>query len=326
MKANLGSRRPEIERGMYDSKPPKPKKKQRIRWSCKKLDQVLLYYLEALADGGAHAINQCDLVVSIDHGKGSLRAILTITVRKNGEERECSESFALAEAKCNGDTYDILKNTFAPIINQAFHRIKDEGCKATVCRKQDGEIYSKLGAEPDDDQDIMILQTTLESWIAGDLKFFMMATGRESADKSWCFYCSLMAKEWKKTFSQQGEEWTNVSLNAQLALSKRIWASMSAYDRKGCKDGHELLFDAIEIDHFSPPILHLMLGLVNYIYANLVSELQAGYEAFTDAYFELEGILVQKEEEVTNTKEERRLHELFSGSNIQYWKVSTCRA
>jgi hypothetical protein len=101
---------------------------------------------------------------------------------------------------------------------------------------------------------------------------------------------------------------------------------MSAYDRKGCKAGHELLFDAIEIDHFSPPILHLMLGLVNHICANLVSELQAGCEAFTDACFELEGTLVQKEEEVTNAKEERRLHELHGGGNIQCWKASTCWA
>jgi hypothetical protein len=86
------------------------------------------------------------------------------------------------------------------------------------------------------------------------------------------------------------------------------------------------LFDAIDIDHFSPPILHLLLGLANYIYANLVAELQAGYESYTAEYFELEAAMAKAGEELAKIKEERRRHELFSGNNIKYWKVSTCRA
>jgi hypothetical protein len=328
MKANLGYTRADIERGIYNSVVPPPKKKQRIRWSCKKLDQVLLYYLEALAEKGTNTIDHCDLVVSIDHGKGSLRAILTITVRKNREERDSSESFALAEAKCNGDTYDILKNTFASNINDAFHRIKASGYKVSVYRKHEGgEIYSKLGAEPDNVADILLLRATLESWIAGDLKFFMMATGRESADKIWCFYCNLMAKEWKSDFFAQGTEWTNETLKSQFLRAKRAWRSMSPFQRKGCnKAFHGLLFDAIAIDHFSTPSLHLLLGLVNCIYVNIVAELQAGYESYTDEYFKLEAAMGQAEETLAKIKEERRRHELFSGNNITYWKVSTCQA
>jgi hypothetical protein len=66
-------------------------------------------------------------------------------------------------------------------------------------------------------------------------------------------------------------------------------------------------------------------GISNYIYANLVAELQDGYESFTDTYFELEEALAQAEEKVAKVKEKRRHHELFGGSNIQHWEVSTCR-
>jgi hypothetical protein len=35
--------------------------------------------------------------------------------------------FALASAKCKGDSYKILPGTFAPKINEALHRIKNSG-------------------------------------------------------------------------------------------------------------------------------------------------------------------------------------------------------
>jgi hypothetical protein len=160
--------------------------------------------------------------------------------------------------------------------------------------------------------------------MAGDLKFFMMATGRESADKAWCFYCDLMAKEWKGEASKEGTEWTNLSLKSLFLYVKDIFNRLTPHQRKGCnKELHELLFDAIDIDHFSGPILHLLLGLANYIYANLVAELQAGHASYSADYLDLETAMAKAEEKLAEIKEERRRHELFSGSNITYWKVST---
>jgi hypothetical protein len=53
---------------------------------------------------------------------------------------------------------------------------------------------------------------TVELWMAGDLKFFMMATSRESSDRHWCFYCDLMSKRWKLDALLEGNEWTNATL------------------------------------------------------------------------------------------------------------------
>jgi hypothetical protein len=49
-------------------------------------------------------------------------------------------------------------------------------------------VYSKLGTEPDDESHDSIHELRMEQFISGDLKFFMMATGREHADRVWCFY------------------------------------------------------------------------------------------------------------------------------------------
>jgi hypothetical protein len=57
--------------------------------------------------------------------------------------------------------------------------------------------------------------------------------------------------------------------------------SLNAFEKKGCKIDHLLMFDAIDFDHFVPPIFHILLGLVNSIYNNLLAELQAGYELCT---------------------------------------------
>jgi hypothetical protein len=62
------------------------------------------------------------------------------------------------------------------------------------------------------------------------------------------------------------------------------YISLSAFEKKGCKIDHLLMFDAIDIDQFVLPVLHVLLGLVNDIYKNLLTEMQAGYEVYTDEY------------------------------------------
>ena len=37
----------------------------------------------------------------------------------------------------------------------------------------------------------------------------------------------------------------------------------------------EALFDFLDIDHYFMPTLHLMLGIVDYLYKNMVEEAQA---------------------------------------------------
>jgi hypothetical protein len=63
---------------------------------------------------------------------------------------EIAGCFALARAKCKGDSHDILQSTFAPKINKVLHRIKNSRYKISVFSRTDRMVYSKLGTVPDD--------------------------------------------------------------------------------------------------------------------------------------------------------------------------------
>ena len=48
------------------------------------------------------------------------------------------------------------------------------------------------------------------------------------------------------------------------------------------------VLDAVEVDHYVVPVLHLTIGLVNDVLDHLVAECQAAAEEFTVEYYELE--------------------------------------
>ena len=48
------------------------------------------------------------------------------------------------------------------------------------------------------------------------------------------------------------------------------------------------LLTAVDVDHSSLPVLHLMLGVVNKVEESLMTEIQAGCEAYTPQYVNLE--------------------------------------
>ena len=52
----------------------------------------------------------------------------------------------------------------------------------------------------------------------------------------------------------------------------------------------EALFDFVYIDHYVIPTLHLMLGIVNYLYKKMAEEAQADCECYSLKYVEEERI------------------------------------
>ena len=63
---------------------------------------------------------------------------------------------------------------------------------------------------------------------------------------------------------------------------------INADKRKGVRS--EALFYFVDIDHYVMPKLHLMLGMVNYLYTKMVEEAQADCEGYSLDYVEAERI------------------------------------
>ena len=55
-------------------------------------------------------------------------------------------------------------------------------------------------------------------------------------------------------------------------------------------NAHSARLQIVDIDHYLMPTLYLMLGIVNYLYKNMVEESQAACEACSLDYFEAERI------------------------------------
>ena len=75
----------------------------------------------------------------------------------------------------------------------------------------------------------------------------------------------------KKEGSIEGQPWTLEKLNEHLKrLESGKLNERNADEQKGV--GSETLFDFVDIDHYVMPTLHLMLGIVNYLYTQMVEE------------------------------------------------------
>ena len=71
-------------------------------------------------------------------------------------------------------------------------------------------------------------------------------------------------------------------------LELGVLNKINAGERSGVRS--EAFFDFVDIDHYVMPTLHLMLGIVNYLYQNMVEEAQAACEVYSLDYVEAERI------------------------------------
>ena len=77
----------------------------------------------------------------------------------------------------------------------------------------------------------------------------------------------------------------------------------------------ETLFDFVDIYHCVMPTLHLMLGIVNYLYKKMVEEAQAACEGCSLDYVEAERIWELSKYDAATAKTNRKT---FQATNGQY--------
>ena len=98
-----------------------------------------------------------------------------------------------------------------------------------------------------------------------------------------------MSEFWKKEGSIEGQPWTLEKLNEHIErLESGDLNKRNADERRGVSS--ETLFDFVDIDHYVMPTLHLMLGIVNYLYKKIVDEAQAACEGYYLDYVGVERI------------------------------------
>jgi hypothetical protein len=164
--------------------------------------------------------------------------------------------------------------------------------------EKEGEVSAEIVGAVEDLEVTVLHSKNCELLLVGYLKCFHMVTCREASDKYWCLYCKLSKLEWKARTNSPGDEWSNLEVKAALDILEDI-KNPGTCDGRGLKVELNLIFDAIDFDHFVLQVLHILLGLANNVYDNIVAECQAGYEYFADwCYYKLEKLLAVVEADV----------------------------
>ena len=85
-------------------------KKERIDWSCKNADDILVFYLtQYFKEHPGIRIELADVTVTIEHGKTFYWATLVVIVcwKEDNEWNEKEESFSLASVRCRKDNTEV---------------------------------------------------------------------------------------------------------------------------------------------------------------------------------------------------------------------------
>ncbi len=127
----------------------------------------------------------------------------------------------------------------------------------------------------------------VEIFMAGDILFYAIALGKEGFATWWCNWCQLFKPEWQAVNHQVGIPWTMDALQKHATLIQNGSVNLNSVQAM-CGVKEPPLFDAIDTDHFIPPVLHLTIGKGNDVLENMTKELQAAGEAYSPDYYKRE--------------------------------------
>ena len=123
-----------------------------------------------------------DVTVAINPGKGYSHATLVFIIRwREGEScKKDEESSALANAKCTKYNAIILRENFAPRLNERIKKIPQATSISISEGAEDGKVYAVHGGKPQTVGDVsIVVGVKAETWMAGDLSFPPMKVGKE---------------------------------------------------------------------------------------------------------------------------------------------------
>ena len=116
----------------------------------------------------------------------------------------------------------------------------------------------------------------LQFYLIGDTKGVFQLLGRSGYDSSYCVFCKCRSKTWKEKYSLRigaysdicvrAEDWTIEDINRTALYQAQETSAGRNFASVGVRDYPLISF--IPIKRVLPPILHLLLGLGNDIYAN----------------------------------------------------------
>jgi len=238
--------------------------------SYKPIDDLVLNAIHPMIVN--NTILSFDLVVGADHGQGSMQCVVKIILRYTGNETKTIVK-TCAEIPCKKESYELLRATIAPPINQSIYNMIEgpvtagRGTSGTLL--YDLEDHSLEFYKPDDNQyDMNLHQTILFNiFMTGNLAFIATCLGKEGSASWHCYVCDLKYATWQAKGHDLGKKWTLDSLLAAYQVSQEIGKRTQGMNQLP-------LITCVCVDRFTPPLMHIMLGIANGLFDNTVANLK----------------------------------------------------
>ena len=267
---------------------------EKVEWSYKNVVLVFTLWLKMkLAGPTKFRCDHLDILTSLDHGKGHSRITVTFIARwqiDNGEWNEDEYSYTIGNARCKKDNAEIFKNTFGPHLNNHLKEIRASACVSII----DGN--PQLGVSDEAQKTVPV-----ELWMAGDSLFYSLALGKEGYSTWWCSFCRLFKTSWQEAGHLPGEPWTLLGLKEHASKIENGETNVNNVQAV-CGVREAPVFDAIDVDHYVIPSLHLLIGKGDDGLDNFFLEIQAAAESYTAEYHLAEKEVVQIAAELEGTR------------------------
>ena len=195
----------------------------------------------------------------------------------------------IGHVDCKKETYDILRTTVTPYLNEDLKELMNGNKKILVFKRLAGEgkyLYTcqinKYTPNTNGDDGVgdkpqficPVAKTPIPEFefvkpcririvMTGDLAFYAAVLGKPNSASHWCMWCQHSYSVWKEYGHEAGTKWT---LECMCKRREQIFNKEledTAINRKGITKME--LIEAIQILQYIYPILHSEIGLGNYL-------------------------------------------------------------
>jgi hypothetical protein len=250
----------------------------------KKIDEVILnrVKMEVQRRGSTFfgGYNQIDVVFGGDHGARRFRAVTKIIFRSNVQPD--LEPFSIVMQVGNidiaKDTRSVLERTLGIPLNESVKRVHG---KKVVVRLLDNDTPTITLTEelPGEQENNNFISFHVRTFITGDLAFFAIILGKENMSTQWCTWCKLSRVKWSNPNHVRGEPWSIEGIqNVHFSVAENNLHEMPENIR-GCTAVP--LFDAVPIENFIVPMLHLLIGVGNALLESFLDWIEERVETIT---------------------------------------------
>jgi hypothetical protein len=228
--------------------------KKRVKYTIKRVQEVVLHELTCRL-GILAQTQTVDVVVSGDHGKGFYRMIVLILLWQSDTVKPVRVPVEIASMRCRKDTAEVLQI----ILPEIEHSLESLGISRVLVQKNSGVTLVRSD-NPCFHQGIHI-----RVYLAGDLAWVNDVLGKRNMSGHWCPYCKINKTTRQLANHPKAELWSIVKLQDHLEMlhSGLLPRIPTAQDILGVSSFP--LLKNISLRNLVPPVLHMELGLVNYI-------------------------------------------------------------